>query len=62
MALGLLAFAAQSMSIATIEAKGSKFFLSTGQQFFNKGKSYPHVVISQYRRLTHVLRGGVPAY
>jgi len=39
LALGLLAFAAQVMSIATIEAKGSKLFLSTGQQFFIKGTS-----------------------
>lgn len=39
LAVGLLGLASQAFALATIEAKGSKFFLSTGEQFYIKGTS-----------------------
>ncbi|KAK5126131.1 hypothetical protein LTR85_011486 [Meristemomyces frigidus] len=40
LAFGLLGLATQAFTLATIEAKGSKFFLSTGEQFYIKGAAY----------------------
>ena len=37
LAIGVLGLATQVLSLATIEAKGSKFFKSTGEQFYIKG-------------------------
>ncbi|KAK4543178.1 hypothetical protein LTR36_005728 [Oleoguttula mirabilis] len=39
-AAGLLGLATQAVALSTIAAKGSKFFLSTGEQFYNKGVAY----------------------